>query len=114
MTQREYNLRKKSMNRQRYGERQNRSSINRGRDTLSYQGGRFAGEEEEYLPYGIFFRVRLALCLVLLLFFIYAEKNYFTEEEKTEVYQAMEQNVSAENWRSYMEHMVLSLKNLVN
>lgn len=114
MTQREYNLRKKSMTRQRNGERENWSYINRGRNALSYQGGRNASEKEEYLPYSIFFRVRLALCLVLLLFFVYAEKNYFTEEERTEVYQAMAQNVSSENWKMYVENTVLSLKNMVN
>ena len=55
-------------------------------------------EEREYLPYGAFFRVRLLLCCLLFLCFVFAENRLLTPERTEKIYTVMEQNVPPEEW----------------
>ncbi len=59
-------------------------------------------KEEEYLPYSVFFQIRVILALVLLVCFACAEKRLLTEEQKQEVYSAMAQSVSPDSWEGML------------
>ena len=62
-------------------------------------------EEREYLPYGASFRVRLLLCGLLFLCFVFAENRLLTPERTEKIYTVMEQNVPPEEWMQYTKDM---------
>lgn len=70
-------------------------------DQREYRRLRRKKEDGEYLPYNVFFRIRVILCLVLFLCFAMAEKHFLTEEEKQAVYDVMEENLSQDTWQNY-------------
>ena len=117
MTQKEYNIRRndaavrnKSV---RTGQSGKINQYDRRRRALSWQGQKYLDKtEEEYLPYAVFFRIRLALCAVLFAFFVYADKSVFTDEERTKVYQAMEENASLSDWKDNAAKEVFSIKSI--
>lgn len=114
MTQKEYNLKRKKYGIKHdihnSGSRMYQYAAKHQKDMLRGKEERFS-EEEEYMPYGLFFRMRLILCVILFLFFVYAEKNVFTETEKMKVYQAMEQQTHPSNWKNYITDTLSHIKN---
>lgn len=49
--------------------------------------------EYEYLPAFLFFRIRLLICIMILVAFITADKYILKEKETTQVFQRIEENV---------------------
>ena len=115
MTQKEYNLRRKrygiKYGLQNPGRRMYQYAAKRERDLLSGRERRPSDSGEEYLPYGLFFRVRVILCIGLFLLFAYADKNVFNETDKRQVYQAIEQDTSPLEWKNYAKNVYSYIKN---
>ncbi|MBS6723133.1 MAG: hypothetical protein KH268_09100 [Clostridiales bacterium] len=78
--------------RKQYDGRQGQSARRRvpeWRREYGLPGERQRFSEEEDLPYGVGFRIRLVLCAALFFCFAFAQKNLWTEEEREVVYEAM-------------------------
>lgn len=58
-------------------------------------------QETQPLPYGVFFRFRLLLCLMLFMSFAYAEHRVLSEAQEKKIYQVLEENISGEKWKEY-------------
>lgn len=50
-------------------------------------------DEYEYIPAVLFFRIRLLICIMILVAFITADKYILKEKETTQVFQKIEENV---------------------
>lgn len=95
MDQRQYN---NLRNQYQKGERSSSLSYRSNRNRF----GNSRKKEEDYLPYSAFFRLRVILCIVVFLSFLFADQFVLKEQETARIYQALQENTTGEGWKAYV------------
>ena len=71
-------------------------------------------DDEKPLPYAIGFRLRMVLCIVLFLSFLFSDYYIFEEKETQIIYQKLEENTSKEDWKNYAVTAFKELRKIKN
>lgn len=94
-----------------YRKREDLSSLSyNGRKNHTYR----PESEEQPIPYAIRFRLRMVVCIVLFLSFLFAN-SYILKENETQVfYQKLEENTSLDDWKNYAVTAFDEIKEIKN
>lgn len=59
------------------------------------------GNQKDSVPYSVGFRLRIVLCIVLFLSFLFSNYFIFEEKETQVIYQKLEENTSGDDLKNY-------------
>ena len=67
-------------------------------------------KEENSLSFGMSFRLRLIICMIIFLSFLFVDHFIWEEKESKIIYQKIEEDVPVEKWKTYGLNILEEMK----